>query len=128
MRRDGDIDEIFVTSHNPFGVTEGAVPSLCQAHYCRRAQPCVRIPRVLMARITTADEFAARRIKRYRRLQARALLKLFRQANGRDAETIEELGAWAQSSHLGQIVPRNVFTTAELRAELRALDEPEASG
>jgi hypothetical protein len=81
-----------------------------------------------MARITTADEFAARRIKRYRRLQARALLKLFRQANGRDAETIEELGAWAQSSHLGQIVPRNVFTTAELRAELRALDEPEASG
>jgi hypothetical protein len=84
----------------------------------------------VMARIMRSDEFAGRRKKRaerYRRLQARALLKLFRQANGRETETIEELGVWAQSSHLGQIVPHSVFTSAESRAEIHALDGPEAS-
>jgi hypothetical protein len=64
---------------------------------------------------------------RYRRRQARALLTLFRLANGRDAATIEELEVWAQNSDWKKLVPSSVFARAELRAEIRALHKPEAS-
>ena len=56
----------------------------------------------------------------YRRLQAAAMLKLFRQANGKDAESADELGGWAIRANLRQpIVRYPVLTKEEIKQALK---------
>ncbi|MBV8950695.1 MAG: hypothetical protein JOZ99_07460 [Actinobacteria bacterium] len=39
--------------------------------------------------------------ERYRRAQGQALLRMFREKHGREAETMEELMAWVTETHHG---------------------------
>ena len=61
----------------------------------------------------------------YRLLQAAALIKLFRQANDRDARDIAEFNVFFRGldrpSHRKPIDPASVLTAEEIAAELRKL-------
>jgi hypothetical protein len=56
----------------------------------------------------------------YRYCQAEALLKMFRTAHGRDAESMEELSNWGATQLRSKIDPSEVLTKDEINAAVKS--------
>ncbi len=58
--------------------------------------------------------------EKYRLLQVAAMLKLFEQANGRGASTMQELEKWLAANHTGQIDPFAILSRDEIEAKAKS--------